>query len=156
MTPLLASFVCMAKQGSGQWVGRWLRGAANLGMVVSTIAVIASGDAAQAQQAGTISSRVGKVLDGDTFTLRGESRRIRVWGLDAPEWDHSGGSMATSTLRNLISGNTLRCDFLDIDRYGRLVAQCILPDGRDIAAEMIRSGVATEYCHFSRGFYGTC
>jgi len=27
---------------------------------------------------------------------------------------------------------------------------------RDIAAEMIRSGAATEYCRFSRGYYGTC
>ena len=31
-----------------------------------------------------------------------------------------------------------------------------LPDGRDIAAEMIRAGVATEYCRYSGGFYGTC
>lgn len=80
MTPLLASFVFMAKQVSGQWVRRWFRSTANLVAIVSTMAVIASGDAAQAQQAGAISSRVGKVLDGDTFTLRGESRRIRVLG----------------------------------------------------------------------------
>jgi endonuclease YncB( thermonuclease family) len=146
----------MEKQVSGQCVRRWFHCAANLMMVVLTVAVAVSTPSAQAQQAGAISSRVGKVLDGDTFTLRGESRRIRVWGLDAPEWDESGGSTATSTLRNLISGNTLRCDVLDIDRYGRLVAQCFLPDGRDIAVEMIRSGAATEYCRFSRGFYGTC
>jgi endonuclease YncB( thermonuclease family) len=76
--------------------------------------------------------------------------------LDAPEWDQQGGSAATSTLRCLISGSTLRCSVLDIDRYGRLVAQCFLPDGRDIAAEMIRSDAATEYCGYSRGFYGTC
>jgi len=95
-------------------------------------------------------------LDGDTFTLSGESRRIRVWGLDAPEWNHQGGSTATSTLRSLISGKHMRCAILDIDRYGRLVAQCILPNGRDIAEEMIRSGAATEYCRYSGGYYGTC
>ena len=110
----------------------------------------------QAQQSIALEARVSKILDGDTFTLSGESRRIRVWGLDAPEWDQQGGSNATATLRSLISGKTLRCNVLDIDRYGRLVGQCFLPDGRDIAAEMIRSGAATEYCRYSRGFYGTC
>lgn len=111
---------------------------------------------AQAEQAPKLEARVSKVLDGDTFTLRGESRRIRVWGLDAPEWNHQGGSTATSTLKRLISGKHLRCAVLDIDRYGRLVAQCLLPDGRDIAAEMIRSGAAVELCRYSRGYYGTC
>jgi micrococcal nuclease len=114
------------------------------------------GGQARAEKAPVLDARVSKVLDGDTFTLRGQSRRIRIWGLDAPEWNRQGGSTATSTLRNLISGARLRCAVLDIDRYGRFVAQCLLPDGRDIAAEMIRSGAATEYCRYSRGYYGTC
>ena len=114
------------------------------------------GGMARAADAHILEARVSKVLDGDTFTLSGESRRIRVWGLDAPEWNHQGGSTATSTLRSLISGKQLRCAVLDVDRYGRLVAQCLLPNGRDIAAEMIRSGTATEYCRYSGGYYGTC
>lgn len=111
---------------------------------------------ARAEKAPVLEARVSKILDGDTFTLSGQSRRIRVWGLDAPEWNHHGGSTATATLRRLISGKELRCAVRDIDRYGRLVGQCFLPDGRDIAAEMIRSGLATEYCRYSRGYYGTC
>jgi endonuclease YncB( thermonuclease family) len=118
--------------------------------------VLLTASAATAQGSATIEARVSKILDGDTFTLSGESRRIRVWGLDAPEWDQRGGSAATATLRSLISGTSLRCNVLDVDRYGRLVGQCFLPDGRDIAAEMIRSGAATEYCRYSRGYYGTC
>lgn len=103
-----------------------------------------------------LEGRVSKVFDGDTFTLSGQSRRIRVWGLDAPEWDEPGGSAATATLRALIGGQRLRCGVVDIDRYGRFVAQCVLPDGRDIAAVMIASGAATEFCRYSRGYYGTC
>lgn len=103
-----------------------------------------------------LEARVSKVLDGDTFTLSGHSRRIRVWGLDAPEWNRPGGSAATAAMRSLISGQTLTCEVRDMDRYGRYVGRCFLPDGRDIAAEMIRQGVATEYCRFSRGYYGTC
>lgn len=118
--------------------------------------LLLEGGMARAKEAPILEARVSKVLDGDTFTLSGESRRIRVWGLDAPEWNHRGGATATSTLRSLISGKHLRCAVLDIDRYGRFVAQCLLPDGRDIAAEMIRSGAATEYCRYSGGYYGTC
>jgi endonuclease YncB( thermonuclease family) len=59
-------------------------------------------------------------------------------------------------MRNLIADETLTCITQDIDRYHRIVGQCFLSDGRDIAAEMIRSGVATEYCRYSGGFYGTC
>ena len=125
-------------------------------MALAIAAALMAETGAQAQQSSALEARVSKILDGDTFTLSGESRRIRVWGLDAPEWDQQGGSNATATLRSLISGKTLRCNVLDIDRYGRLVGQCFLLDGRDIAAEMIRSGAATEYCRYSRGFYGTC
>jgi endonuclease YncB( thermonuclease family) len=35
----------------------------------------------------------------------------------------------------------------DIDRFGRIVGQCVLPDGRDIAAVMIASGAAMECIH---------
>ncbi len=130
-------------------------------LILALLAAIATamflaGPSARAEDAPILDAFVSKVLDGDTFTLRGESRRIRIWGLDAPEWNHLGGSTATSTLRSLISGKQLRCAVLDIDRYGRLVAQCFLPNGRDIAAEMIRSGAAAEYCRYSGGYYGTC
>ncbi|OYW42454.1 MAG: hypothetical protein B7Z38_04945 [Rhodobacterales bacterium 12-64-8] len=137
-------------------VTRQFRRAAFLLVAVAIAAAFIGEPDAQAQQSGALEARVSKVLDGDTFTLSGESRRIRVWGLDAPEWDQRGGSAATATLRSLISGKTLKCNVLDIDRYGRLVGQCFLPDGRDIAAEMIRSGAASEYCRYSRGYYGTC
>ncbi len=103
-----------------------------------------------------LSARVSKITDGDTFTLSGTSRRIRIWGLDAPEKDETGGSLATDVLRDLISGKELDCLVRDIDRYGRIVGQCFLPDGRDVTAQMIRSGVATEYCRFSKNYYGTC
>lgn len=120
------------------------------------LVVLSDRSVAVAEQASVLEARVSKVHDGDTFTLKGQSRRIRVWGLDAPEWDHAGGSAATATMSGLIAGQTLRCQVLDMDRYGRFVAQCFLPDGRDVAAEMIRAGAATEYCRYSRGYYGTC
>ena len=66
---------------------RQLRRAAFLLMIAISMSAAIGAPDAQAQQSNTLEARVSKVLDGDTFTLRGESRRIRVWGLDAPEWD---------------------------------------------------------------------
>jgi len=136
-------------------------GRADLASIFFVVAIgigllLPGGGMARAEETPILEARVSKVLDGDTFTLKGESHRLRVWGLDAPEWIHQGGSTATSTLNSLISGKQLRCAVLDVDRYGRLVAQCLLPNGSDIAAEMIRSGVAAEYCRYSGGYYGTC
>ena len=59
-------------------------------------------------------------------------------------------------MRGLIDGQSLTCVLIDIDRYQRLVGQCFLPNGRGIAEAMISMGVATEYCRYSGGFYGTC
>ncbi|WP_426034924.1 thermonuclease family protein [Cypionkella sp. TWP1-2-1b2] len=109
-----------------------------------------------AAETRSVSGKVSRVTDGDTFHLSGLDPAIRVWGLDAPERKQAGGSEATRAMRSLISGATLDCQVRDIDRYHRLVAQRFLPDGRDIAAEMIYMGVATEYCRYSRGYYRTC
>ena len=102
------------------------------------------------------SGRVTRIVDGDTFWISGQNVRIRIWGLDAPETNEPGGAAATAELTRLIGGQTLNCRQRDIDRFGRIVGQCFLPDGRDITREMIRSGTATEFCRFSRNYYGTC
>ena len=102
------------------------------------------------------SGRVTRIVDGDTFRISSQDASIRIWGLDAPETGTAGGSAATAALNRLIGGETLNCQQRDIDRYGRIVAQCVLPGGRDIAGAMIAGGTATEYCYFSRNYYGTC
>lgn len=37
--------------------------------------------------------------------------------------------------------------------YDRVVAQCLLPDGRDLAAELVRCGLALDWPEFSGGKY---
>ena len=104
----------------------------------------------------TFAGRVTRVVDGDTFWMRNASVRIRIWGLDAEEAGTTQGARATRALERLIGGRTLTCLVRDIDRFGRIVGQCVLPDGRDIAAVMIASGAATEFCRYSRNHYGSC
>lgn len=107
-------------------------------------------------QGQVISGVVMRVTDGDTFRLSGLGVAVRVWGLDAPERKQRGGSAATKALRDLIDGHTLTCLDRGNDRYRRVVGQCFLENGQDIAAAMIAAGVAREYCRYSHGFYGTC
>lgn len=99
---------------------------------------------------------VKSVTDGDTFRMVNLKSAIRVWGLDAPERDEAGEYAATYALSELISDQLLHCYIKDVDRFGRIVGQCFLPDGRDIAAVMIQLNAAQEYCRYSGGFYETC
>ena len=103
-----------------------------------------------------IRATVSKVVDGDSLELSGITRQIRLWGLDAPEWDEKGGPRATRYLEELAFGRRLSCTIRDIDKYDRFIARCELTGGPDIAADMIAAGVAEEYCYFSGNYYGTC
>jgi endonuclease YncB( thermonuclease family) len=76
----------------------------------------------------------GKVAvnDGDTVTVQGE--RIRLRGVDAPEFNQSCtiagrpyacGRKAREALRTLIGGRAVACSGWQRDRYGRLLAICM-------------------------------
>jgi endonuclease YncB( thermonuclease family) len=94
------------------------------------------------------------VTDGDT--LRAGEVRIRLWGIDAPEPGEPGGHAAAAALEALTGGRVLRCEALDRDRWGRVVARCRLPDGRDLACEMVRAGHARDWPRYSGGAYAGC
>jgi len=94
------------------------------------------------------------VTDGDT--LRANDIGVRLWGIDAPEMSEVGGAAAKRGLRQLTGRDQLTCNVKDTDRYGRIVAQCYLPDGRDLACELIKVGHAEEWVQYSRGAYRRC
>lgn len=96
---------------------------------------------------------VVRIVDGDTLYMDGVETRIRLWGLDAPEKGATGGNRATRTLREIAHGERLSCREVDTDRYGRIVGQCFLADGRDVTALMIESGAEREYLRYSGGYY---
>src|SRR5262245_974334 len=104
---------------------------------------------------------VGTVYDGDTFGLCDAEKctRIRICGIDCPEAKRSGYQQSKEALERLLAGQTIRCrpvgDGTVCDgrskrwNRGRLVAQCFLPDGTDIAAAMIRNGICCDWVKFS-------
>lgn len=102
------------------------------------------------------------VIDGDTIDIRGE--RIRLHGVDAPEsWqtcgDGAGGTYrcgrqaALELDKFLAESRPTRCDFVERDRYGRVVSVCFRADGRDVNRWLVESGNAVDWERYSRGAY---
>ncbi len=92
---------------------------------------------------------VRRVVDGDTLLLE-DGRRVRMVGLDAPELGRNGVAHAPLALdarahldtlvgladgRLLLSGDAL-------DRYGRVLAVAYSERHGDLAAHLIRNGLA--------------
>lgn len=91
------------------------------------------------------------VTDGDTITI--QKTKIRLFGIDAPEIDHPYGKKAKWALVRLCKGHKITAEITDEDDYGRCVAKCYLPDGRDISAELVKQGLALDWPKFSDGRY---
>jgi micrococcal nuclease len=91
------------------------------------------------------------VIDGDTITI--QKTQVRLFGIDAPELNHPYGKNAKWALMRLCKGHTLRAEVTDEDAYGRTVAKCFLPDGRDLSEELVRQGLALDWPKFSGGKY---
>lgn len=91
------------------------------------------------------------VTDGDTIKIK--NTQIRLFGIDAPEINHPYGKKAKWALHKLCKGHAIRAEITEIDDYGRTVARCYLPDGRDLSAEMVKLGLAIDWPKFSDGSY---
>lgn len=91
------------------------------------------------------------VTDGDTITI--QKTQIRLFGIDAPELDHPYGKTAKWAMVRLCKGQIVRAEVTAEDDYGRTVARCRLPDGRDLSAEMVEQGLALDWPKFSGGRY---
>ncbi len=97
-------------------------------------------------------------IDGDTMRIdsQGENLRFRLWGIDAPEVATAQGVRASRALAHLITGQTVSCALMDIDRYGRPVVRCATTSVPDIACEMVRLGHAVDWPKYSGGAYSEC
>lgn len=91
-----------------------------------------------------------RVIDGDTLVASG--KRIRLWGIDAPEKNEPEAFSSTMYLKVLVENRELQCVFKHKDRYQRDVMQCF-SDGYDIAADMVKMGMAKDYTRYSKGYY---
>lgn len=86
------------------------------------------------------SGQVERVIDGDTIIVDGV--RVRIWGVDAPERGQPYSRQATMFTRRQALGQDVTLIDHGRDRYGRTVAEVILPDGRDLGQDLTRQGLA--------------
>lgn len=85
--------------------------------------------------------RVQSVTDGDTFEIPGD--KVRLIGINAPEWNECWGEQSTAALEALL-GNTavLNFDIEERDAYGRLLAYVWSPSGTFVNEAMVDEGHA--------------
>lgn len=91
------------------------------------------------------------VIDGDTVVI--DKVHVRLAGIDAPELDHPWGQRAKWALVQMCKGQTVTARIRPELSYDRVVAECFLADGRDLAAELVRRGLALDWPKFSGGKY---
>jgi endonuclease YncB( thermonuclease family) len=97
------------------------------------------------------------VIDGDTIDVAGV--RVRLEGIDAPETDqrcrdkegrdYLCGVSATNGLKALIGGDPVSCRRSGKDTYGRTLAVCSGPNGKELNSELVRLGLAVAFRRYS-------
>lgn len=96
--------------------------------------------------------QVTYIYDGDTVKLQ-DGRRVRFIGINTPELEHKGkpeqplARTARTALVNLLDthNHTLLLQYgkQPHDHYGRVLAHAFLVNGENIAAQLLRQGLAT-------------
>ena len=107
----------------------------------------------------TVAGRAS-VIDGDPLEIH--DRRIRLWGVDAPEARQSCdaadgaawacGRASANRLDQHLQDRTVACYEQDTDRYGRMVARCTV-DGEDVGGWLVRQGLAIRYARYAGNAY---
>ena len=107
-------------------------------------------------------------VDGDT--LRCGDKRIRLHGIDAPDFSCNGrrdecwhnpkaAEAARKHLELLIVDRPVKCSTIGGDRYGRIVALCWASDSPvtgDLACLMVKAKHARDWEKYSKGIYARC
>ncbi|HEY1603523.1 MAG TPA: thermonuclease family protein, partial [Pirellulales bacterium] len=96
--------------------------------------------------------KVVAITDGDTIkVLRDrEEIKIRLEGIDCPESHQAFGNKAKQATSDLAFGEIVTVQAKGKDRYGRVLADIILPDGKNLSRELVRSGFAWWYRKYSK------
>ncbi|TNC89299.1 MAG: hypothetical protein CSH49_07870 [Alcanivorax sp.] len=93
----------------------------------------------------SITGKVVRVADGDTITILTSDKeqvKIRFAGIDCPERAQPWGRNATEALKTVLTGEPVKVEVVDVDRYKRTVGRvCRRGNGARISA--VRSLRAT-------------
>ncbi len=95
--------------------------------------------------------RVVGVADGDTIVLGTAHgrRRVRLFGIDAPESGQRFGTESRAALADMVMGKTVSLRAFGTDRYGRVLG-VVRRGGTDVNLVMVRLGWAWHAVRYDR------
>lgn len=98
-----------------------------------------------------ITGNVVWVFDGDSIKIKsgGLEYEVRLFGIDAPENGQAFGGVAKRELMRLIRSRTVRVEYEEQDRYGRLVGK-VYKGKMNVNLEMVKLGLAWVYRHYNK------
>ena len=135
-------------------------------IIISSIFFILTYNDVRSENINKISG-FAKVVDGDTIKIN--SKKIRLYGIDAPEKkqkckktyltisfmsftkDYMCGEVSTQKLIKKINKQKLNCNILDVDRYKRLIGECFKRD-INLNSWMVSNGYAVAYRKYSKKY----
>ena len=120
-----------------------------LGVAVLLLTV---GARAAGPQPGTeLHGKVVQVKDGDSMVVRvgDENVGVRTFGVDCPERGMPFSARAKTFTSGLVGNRDVTVVVHDVDRYGRVVGDVKLADGRSLGRELLREGLAWYYRRYA-------
>jgi micrococcal nuclease len=105
-------------------------------------------------QAETITGKVVSVSDGDTITIAGTWKqvKIRLFGIDTPETSQSYGQAAKNFTSAMIAGREVRVEPITTDRYGRTVGM-VFVDDINLNEQIVAQGFGWMYRQYCKESY---
>jgi len=97
--------------------------------------------------------QVVSVLDGDTLEVlhNQHPERIRLSGIDCPEKGQAYGNNAKHAAAKLVFGKQVTLQTHGKDKYGRTLADVLLPDGTNVNQELVKQGWCWWYRKYAPG-----
>ena len=135
-------------------------------IIISSIFFILTYNDVRSENINKISG-FAKVVDGDTIKIN--SKKIRLYGIDAPEKkqkckktyltisfmsftkDYMCGELSTQKLIKKINKQKLNCNIIDVDRYKRLIGECFKRN-INLNSWMVSNGYAVAYRKYSKKY----
>jgi endonuclease YncB( thermonuclease family) len=99
----------------------------------------------------SFSAKVIYIVDGDTVEIlwKQKIQRVRIWGIDTPEWDQPYSMQSKELTRKMLAGKTVEVFPKDVDKFGRLVAR-IIADHASVSRKLVESGLAWVHIYYCK------
>ena len=135
-------------------------------IIICSIFFILTYNDVSSEEIKEISGNV-QIIDGDTIKIN--SKKIRLNGIDAPEFkqmckktyltiifftftkDYPCGKISTEKLKKKINNKVITCKILDIDRYKRYIGECYKRN-LNLNSWLVSNGHAVAYRKYSKKY----